>query len=82
MNVKLTIPGTPVGKGRPRVTKRGVFTPEKTQRFEQAVKIAWRRYGASMAPKGIAVFCTISAYFAPPKSASKRTRDKLPCRAF
>lgn len=77
MNVELMIPGTPVGKGRPRVTRRGVFTPEKTQRFEQAVRAAWRRSGAAMAPKDAAVLCTISAYFSPPKSASRRTRDKL-----
>jgi len=75
--VQLTIPGTPVGKGRPRVTRRGVFTPEKTQRFEQVVRAAWRRSGAAMAPKDAVVFCSILAFFAPPKSASKRTRDKL-----
>ncbi len=31
------IPGPPVPKGRPRVTRRGTFTPQKTKDYEQAV---------------------------------------------
>ena len=29
--IKLTIPGEPVAKGRPRVTRYGTYTPEKTK---------------------------------------------------
>lgn len=32
------IPGEPVAKGRPRVTKFGVHTPEKTKNYETLVK--------------------------------------------
>lgn len=37
--LRLTIPGPPVGKGRPRMTRRGhAFTPEKTRSGEDIVK--------------------------------------------
>jgi Holliday junction resolvase RusA-like endonuclease len=40
--LKFTVPGTPVGKGRPRVTTRGgkfasMYTPEKTVNYEGLV---------------------------------------------
>jgi Holliday junction resolvase RusA-like endonuclease len=39
-----TIPGAPVGKGRPRVARRGrfttMYTPEKTASYESLVKLA------------------------------------------
>ena len=36
--IKLTIPGEPVAKGRPRVTRYGTYTPEKTKNYETLVK--------------------------------------------
>ena len=42
--VTFTVPGTPVGKGRPKFARRGNFTvaytPEKTASYENLVKIA------------------------------------------
>lgn len=44
MAVRFTIPGAPVGKGRPRVARRGrftqMYTPEKTASYESLVKLA------------------------------------------
>ena len=37
MLLTFEIPGSPVPKGRPRVTRRGTFTPQKTKDYEQAV---------------------------------------------
>ncbi len=37
MHLTFEIPGPPVPKGRPRVTRRGTFTPQKTKDYEQAV---------------------------------------------
>lgn len=41
--VEFTIPGTPVGKGRPKFARRGNFvkayTPEKTASYENLVKL-------------------------------------------
>lgn len=43
MTITIRIPGTPVGKGRPRFARRGAFvqtyTPEKTQNYEALVKM-------------------------------------------
>lgn len=42
--VEFVIPGTPIGKGRPRFARRGNFvtayTPEKTASYENVVKLA------------------------------------------
>ncbi len=40
MHLTFEIPGPPVPKGRPRVTRRGTFTPQKTKDYEQAVAAA------------------------------------------
>ena len=37
MILTFEIPGPPVPKGRPRVTRRGTFTPQKTKDYEKAV---------------------------------------------
>lgn len=41
--IHFTVPGTPVGKGRPRFARRGnfvtTFTPEKTASYENLVKL-------------------------------------------
>ena len=76
-HVVFSIPGEPVGKGRPRfVRKTGrTYTPEKTASYENLVKLA---YGAAAggwkysdnAELGI----RIDAYFAIPTSKSKRVQ--------
>ena len=41
MTLRFTIPGDPVGKGRPRIDTRGkrprTFTPDRTVAYEHAV---------------------------------------------
>lgn len=37
--IRLTIPGQPVAKGRPRMTRNGhAYTPAKTRQYEQAIR--------------------------------------------
>ena len=47
MEIKFTVPGTPVGKGRPRFARRGtfvsVYTPEKTVDYENLIKFHARK---------------------------------------
>lgn len=39
MSITITMPGTPVAKARPRMTKRGhVYTPTKTSDYESALR--------------------------------------------
>ena len=33
------VPGAPVGKGRPRVTRGGAYTPERTRQYERRVAL-------------------------------------------
>ena len=84
--VVFDVPGVPVGKGRPRFSGRGVYTPEKTQAYEELVRLKY--WAAARGEKRIEgpVSLTVTAYFAPPASASKAARDAMiqgrerPCR--
>lgn len=40
--IKFTIPITPVAKGRPRLGRYGVFTPDKTRQYESELKALMR----------------------------------------
>lgn len=43
MSVTLTVPGVPVPKGRPRMTREGhTYTPKRTREYEETVGWAWR----------------------------------------
>ena len=82
MTVEFTVPGEPVGKGRPRFVRATgrTYTPEKTARFENLVKMAF----TNAKPEGFAPFgkdtpleITIKSKFAPPESASKKKRSAM-----
>lgn len=78
--IEFVIPGKPVGKGRPRFSRRGgfarTFTPEKTVNFEQLV--AWSAKQAIGNTPVFAQACevTIEAQFMPPASWSAKRRQK------
>lgn len=38
---RLTIPGEPLGKARPRVTRHGTYTPKATREAEARIRAAW-----------------------------------------
>lgn len=43
MKVEFTVPGIPVGKGRPRFMKNGhTYTPQKTRDYEGKVVQCWK----------------------------------------
>lgn len=79
MTYKITIPGVPVAKGRPRFTQSGhAYTPEKTEVYEKTVRHCWQTQAAEMVlPAGKPIFATIYAYFPIPKSCSKKKRQAL-----
>lgn len=75
--ISLIIPGEPVAKGRPRVTKSGIaYTPAKTQGYENLVKMCYMEQGNKIKLEG-RVQVAILAYFQIPKSASKRARKTM-----
>lgn len=71
--IKVVIPGEPVPKGRPRVTRYGTYTPKKTQLAEKAVKEALTRMPKFEAGRPLGA--QIEFFLGIPKSASK-TRQK------
>jgi Holliday junction resolvase RusA-like endonuclease len=70
--MKFTIPGEPTGKGRPRVTKRGTYTPEKTKNYETLVKLCYKGpcHDGPLEMK-------VKAFYKIPKSASKKKKELM-----
>ena len=67
-----TIPGEPVGKGRPRVDRGRAHTPENTKAYEEKVKWLYRAAHGRLLEGPIRM--TVIALYYIPKSASKKTR--------
>ena len=76
MRKSMMIPGTPQGKGRPRVTKYGTFTPQKTRDYEALIRQCWQLQAGGML-EGDAFQVNILAHFAPPKSFSAKRRAAM-----
>jgi len=72
----VTIPGEPTGKGRPRVTKWGTHTPEKTVLYENLIKLMAEPEITNGMLEGPLVM-TIEAFYSIPKSASKKLREQM-----
>ena len=57
--VEFTVPGAPVGKGRPRMAAGRMYTPAKTASYESlvayAAAVAMRKAKATLGPKGFVV---------------------------
>ncbi len=75
--VTLYIYGDPVPKERPRVTRHGTYTPQKTKDYEALVQKAWFAAGARSFRAGTPVRISVFAYFALPQSMSKKKRQQL-----
>ncbi len=71
MSIKLTIPGIPVSKGRPRVGKWGTYTPEKTVNYENLVKYCYMEQGQGRKLEG-PLRMDVGFFFPIPKSYSKK----------
>ena len=78
MSITFTVPGVPVGKGRPRFAKRGQFvktyTPEKTASYENLVKMAAAEAMHSTLPMEGAVSLNLLLYITPPVSWSEKKK--------
>ena len=73
MEIKFTVPGVPVGKGRPRFTRTGhTYTPEKTAAYEEKVRLCWKTQSGQCFVGGIPLKASIISYFPIPKSTSKK----------
>ena len=82
--IQFTIPGIPVGKGRPKFsTINGhavAYTPAKTASYENLVKLAYQQQCTTQAfEKDAPLKAEIVAYFPVPKSTSKKKREEMLC---
>lgn len=70
--MRFTVPGQPVGKARARVVlnrgKARAFTPDKTARFENLVRLAFTEKYPGHVPIEGPIALQVTAYFEPPKS--------------
>lgn len=75
MTATFIIPGEPVAKGRPRVTRTGhAYTPERTRLYEAHIRDLWKKKSAHRASCGLPLRVFVTAYFSVPKSVSKKRR--------
>lgn len=75
-----TIPGKPMGKGRPRFNPQTgrAYTPTATRDYEEAVAWRYKRIGGKLIPGKVPVRIGILAHFKVPRSWSyKKKMDAL-----
>lgn len=78
MKVEFTVPGIPVGKGRPRFTKDGhTYTPQKTREYEDKVVQCWQYQSGKGFAAGVPLKAIVTAFFTVPKSTSKKKAAAL-----
>lgn len=80
MKFEFSIPGKPIGKGRPRFTKAGhTFTPKETASYENLVKLCFMRAYPNVEPipAKVPLVAHIVAYYPIPASISKKQRDRM-----
>ena len=68
--MKFTIPGSPTGKARPRVTRWGTHNTEKTILYENLVKMCYQEQCQEYTEKPLIAFLEI--YYGIPKSTPKK----------
>jgi Holliday junction resolvase RusA-like endonuclease len=77
--IRFTIPGQPVGKGRPRMGRQGgfsrLYTPEKTVSYESLVGYSAAQAMAGQPLVEAAVFVTLDIRVQIPASWSKKKQD-------
>jgi Holliday junction resolvase RusA-like endonuclease len=75
--IKLTIPGIPVAKARPRVGRNGhAFTPQKTVNYENLVQYTYMDQAEGQKLEG-PLRMDIMFFFPIPKSYSKKRREAI-----
>lgn len=77
MSIEFTVPGPPQGKQRPRVTRNGTYTPQKTVDYENLVKIMYMNTTRHIYNNKEPLEVIIRAYFKPIKSTTKKARGKM-----
>ncbi len=82
MRIKFTIPGNPVGKGRPRFHRIGnyvqTYTPDATVAYENLIKLMYQQASKGyMFPEGTPLDMRLLIYYPIPKSVSKTKKAMM-----
>ena len=77
LSASFTVEGAPQGKARPRVTRHGAYTPEKTKQYEKAVIWAYMNQCMGAMFPDVPLMVVIDAYYPIPKSTSKKKRQEM-----
>ena len=72
-----TVEGKPIGKGRPRITRNGTYTPKKTREYERLIAWTFKSKYPRHKPFEGPVFMTVIAYMPIPKSYPKYKKKEL-----
>lgn len=76
-SIRVVVPGQPVAKGRPRVTRKGhAYTPKRTRDYEKLVKECWISAGSASVGRS-QVIMIINLYMKIPKSESKKKKQQM-----
>lgn len=82
MIVTFSVPGNPVGKGRPRATSRGgftrMYTPKKTADYEKRVQMAYFLAAGRAKIESGPVSVILDIYCQCPKATSQKKRAEMP----
>lgn len=78
MVARFTVPGVPVGKGRPRKGKDGkMHTPQKTRDYEDTVRAYYVYTAKGVCFRDRALSLVVRAYYPLPKSMTERERELI-----
>ena len=69
-----TIPGAPFGKQRPRVTRWGTYTPEKTMKYEELVRTIYQEQCENYSFADMPISVSVIAYAPPLSKFNKKQR--------
>lgn len=75
--MEITVPGEPVGKGRPRMTRTGhTYTPQKTREYENKIRQCYHDQAHGEKLDG-PLRVHITAYMMIPKSARRDEQKRM-----
>lgn len=73
--IEFEVPGVPVGNARPRVTRFGTYTPEKTRKYKELIRKTYEKEVGQFIEGFVGM--DIMAYFPIPKSYTKKQRREI-----
>lgn len=75
MKAEFKIPGPPKGKGRPRVTRHGTYTPKATVEYERYVRLCYQQQCGQTYFGTQSIAVSAVAYVKPPTKLRKKEKE-------